>query len=1028
MRLDPRDLRLRIAGVRRLLALAALVVGLGAAAQAQTGTISGLVTDSTTALPLPAASVTVLDEAGVPVPTLGASTDADGEYEIENVPAGTYTVRASFVGFDAKTQTVAVLGGQTATANFALSSGGVALGDVVVVGYGEQRRRDVTGSVGSVDGEEIAEQATPSVGQALQGRVAGVTVTPSTGDPGAGAEIRVRGVGTLNNADPLFVVDGLLLDDIDFLNPNDVASVEVLKDASATAIYGSRGANGVIIVTTKRGIAGAAPVVEVNAYSGVQSLQRDVDLVTADQYVMLANELATNEGFAMPFPDGGAGIAGTDWQDVVYDAAPIRNVNVGVRGGTDNVSYYVSGDVISQDGIIGGSSYSRATLRVNNEYRVGDLFAVGHNVNLIYRDGTRAPVDIVRTSLLADPTVAPGEEGAFNDAGVRASAGNPAATLFYNRNDEGGFRLAGNVFLDLDLPLDLSFRSNFGLDLDGGEYKSFAPSFFVAPTQQNETSALLVEQASTDTWLWENTVSYNFLTPDSRHRLDAVAGFTLQSFYSEFLLGTRQNIIGEDPSFWYLSAGEAEGQTVSNDASSWTMQSYLGRVNYALLDRYLATVSFRVDGSSRFGTNNRYGAFPSVGLAWNVAEETFMDGLPAVSALKLRGSYGVIGNDKIDPYAALALVTGDLNAVFGRDPGLNFGQSPISLSNSDIRWEEVEQVDVGLDAALFDSRLTATLDYYSRDTNGILVGVPIPAYVGSTGNPIVNAASVRNSGLEAAFAFGGQLGGLRFDLGVNGATIRNEVLSLGGGNEQILAGGLGNEVTITNRTVVGEPIGSFYGYQVAGVFQTQEEIDASPTLGSEEPGDLQFADTNGDGAITADDKVNLGSPIPDYTLGFNVDLAFGGFDLRSTFSGAFGQEAYNARTSVRFGVDNFETSVLDRWTGPGTSTDQPRLTNAGHNFQASSRFVEDASFLKLQVLQLGYSVPARYLSAIGASRARLYVSGTNLVTFTGYDGYTPEIGGGYSSQVDASTILGAGIDRGIYPIARTVSLGVNLVL
>lgn len=1004
----------------RFLALLATTLVVGGAVHAQTGTISGIVSDSTTAIPLPASSVTVLDDTGVPIPTLGASTNADGEYTISNVPVGTYQVRASFVGYVARTQTVDVEAGETATANFPLSTGDVSLGDIVVVGYGEQRRRDVTGSVSSVSGDDIAEQATPSVGQALQGRVAGVQVTPATGDPGSGAEVRVRGVGTLNNANPLYVVDGLLLDDIDFLNPNDVASIEVLKDASATAIYGSRGANGVIIVSTKKGAAGAEPVVTVNAYSGTQSLQREIDLVTPQQYVELANELAANEGFQAPFPNGGAGIASTDWQDIVYDAAPIRNLNAAVRGGTEGVSYYVSGDVITQDGIIAGSSYNRATLRVNNEYRLSNLFTAGHNVNLIYRSGTRSPGGVVRAALLADPTVDPGSEGNFNDAGIRASAGNPAASLYYNRNEEQGFRLAGNAFLDFDLPLDFSFRSNFGVDLDGGEYKSFAPSFFVSPTQQNEVNGLRVEQGNTDTWLWENTVSYNRVTPDSRHRIDAVAGFTLQSFYSEFLIGTRQNIIGEDPSFWYLNAGEAEGQTVSNDGSSWTMQSYLGRVNYSFLDRYIATLSLRVDGSSRFGANNRYGTFPSVGLAWNVAEESFMAGLPAVSALKLRGSYGVIGNDKIDPYASLALVTGNLNAVFGRDPLLYYGQSPISLANPDIRWESVEQLDLGVDASFLQDRVTATLDYYTRDTNDILVGVPIPDYVGSTGNPVVNAASVRNSGVEAAIGFNGQAGGLSYGIGVNGATVNNEVLSLGQGNEEILAGGLGNEITITNRTIVGEPIGSFYGYEVVGVFQTQADIDAAATRGGERPGDLQFADTNGDGVITTDDKVNLGSPIPDYTLGMNLDLAYGGFDLSATLSGAFGAEVYNARTAVRFGVDNFETSVLDRWTGPGTSTTQPRLTNSGQNFQASSRFIEDASFFKLQTIQLGYSVPSQLTRAIRAERARIYLSGTNLFTFTGYDGYTPEIGGG--------GVLATGIDRGVYPIARTVSLGLNLTL
>ncbi|MDT0631012.1 TonB-dependent receptor [Rubrivirga sp. S365] len=1017
LRLRPPAAGLSARPVRRLLAVLALVLGGAVAAQAQTGQIAGVVTDSLDATTLPAASVVVLDDDGQAIPTLGASTGAVGEYEIRGVPAGAYTVRASFIGYAPQERAVVVRAGETAMADFALVFADASLGELVVVGYGEQRRRDVTGAVSSVSGEELAEQATPSVAQALQGRVAGVQVTPSSGAPGSGAQIRIRGVGTLNNASPLYVVDGLLLDDIDFLNPNDVESIEVLKDASATAIYGSRGANGVILITTKKGGFEAGTTVSVDVYNGVQSLQREIALVSGAEYAQLANELAANTGLDPFFADPSAVVTSTDWQDQVYQTAPIRNLTVSARGGNENISYYVSGDVISQDGILQGSSYQRATLRLNNEYRLGGAAQIGHNINLIYRDGERS-AGVVRAALLADPTVAPMTDGVFNDAGVRSSAGNPAASIFYNRNDEGGFRLAGNVFLDLDLPEGIGFRSNFAVDLDDAEYKNFVPVFLVSPTQQNETSRLLVEQGNTDTWLWENTLTYDLLTPDDRHRLDVLGGFTLQSYYTEEIRGRRQNLIGEDPSFWYLRAGEEDGQTVEDEASSWTMQSYLARANYSFLDRYLATVSVRVDGSSRFGENNRYGTFPSIGLGWNVADEPFMDGVPYVSAFKLRGSYGRIGNDKIDPYASLALVDNNLNAVFGGDPTLNFGQTLTSLANPDIQWESVVQTDVGLDAAFFDDRLTATFDYYRRDTEDILVRVPIPDYVGSAQNPFVNAASVRNSGFETSLGLSGTAGDFLYGVRFNGSTIHNEVLALGEGNEEILAGGLGNEVTNTNRTIVGEPIGSFYGFQVEGVFQTQEEIDNAPTRGGERPGDLRFADTNGDGTVTNDDKVNLGSPIPDYTLGFGVDLGWNGFDVSAAFTGSIGADVYNARTSVRFGVENYEESFLDRWTGPGTSDTEPRITNAGHNFLASSRFVEDASFLKLQTLQVGYAIPAQYANRIRVDRARIYVSGTNLFTLTGYDGYTPEIGG--------SSVLGPGIDNGVYPIARTITVGLNL--
>ncbi len=1000
----------------QLFAGVVLLLGGAVTAQAQTGTIAGVVMDSLGATTLPAASVVVLDANGQSVLTLGASTGASGEYTIRDVPAGSYTVRASFIGYTPQERGAVVRAGETATVDFSLVLADASLDEIVVVGYGEQRRRDVTGAVSSVSGEELAEQATPSVAQALQGRVAGVQVTPASGDPGEGARILVRGVGTLNNANPLYVVDGLLLEDIDFLNPNDVESITVLKDASATAIYGSRGANGVVVITTKRGGFGSKPTVDVRAYTGVQSLQREIALVSGPQYAQLANELAANSGLDPVFDDPDAVTTTTDWQDQVYQSAPIRNVTVAARGGTEDISYYVSGDVVTQDGILRGSAYDRATLRINNEYRLGGRARIGHNVNVIYREGERS-AGVVRSALLANPTVAPMTDGEFNDVDL-SSSGNPAAAVFYNRNKEKGFRLAGNAFVDFDLPFGLGLRSEFGVDLDGGEYKSFTPSFFVSPTQQNESSRLLVQETSADTWLWENTATYDLLTADSRHRLDVLGGFTLQSFNYEFLQGQRQNLIGEDPSFWYLRAGEEEGQEVTSNGRSWTMQSYLARANYSFLDRYLATVSLRVDGSSRFGPNNRYGTFPSIGLGWNVADEPFMDGVPYVSAFKVRGSYGAIGNEKIGEYAALALVNGNLNAVFGQDPTLYYGQTLTSLSNPDIKWESVVQMDVGLDAAFFNDRLTATVDYYSRDTEDILVAIPIPDYVGSAGNPIVNAASVRNSGFEASLGISGIASDFRYALSLNGSTIHNEVLALGEGNEEILSGGLGNSVTRTHRTVVGEPIGSYYGFQVEGVFQTQEEIEGAPTQGNAKPGDIRYADSNGDGRITADDKVNLGSPIPDYLLGFGVDLGWRSFDLSAAFSGAFGAEVYNARTAIRFGIDNFEESFLDRWTGPGTSNSEPRLTTSGPNYEASSRFIQDASFLKLQTLQLGYVLPPRYANRLLVNRARIYVSGTNLITFTDYNGYTPEIGGG--------GVLDAGIDRGVYPIARTLAVGLDL--
>lgn len=976
-----------------------------AGAQDAPGRVTGTVTSNEDGRPLPGVSVSIQGTG------IGTLTNASGRYVL-TPPSPNDTLVFSSIGFG---QQRVAIGGRSVI-NVVLAVEAVALQEIVVTGYGTQQRRDVTGAIATVTGERIAEVATPSVVQALQGKVAGVQVTPASGRPGEGAVVRIRGVGTLNNASPLYVVDGMLLDDINFLSPNDIASVEVLKDASATAIYGSRGANGVIIVTTRKGNLERPTSFSVNAYVGTQSVQNPIDLVNAREYAMLANELAANTGVAPYFPNPSAVGPGTDWQSEIFQNAPIQSYQLSSSGGTERITYYFSANLIDQAGAIPKSDFRRVTLRLNNDYQLTSFVSLGHNLNFAYRDGLNPP-GVLRSLYYADPTITPrNEEGGFANASIRSSAGNPAASVFYTNNDETGNRLVGNVFADLDLPLNLTFRSSFGLDYDREDYRSFVPVFVVSPTQQNTTSDLLVQTRTNSSWLWENTVNYNYARPG--HRLNALAGITVQSFENEVLGGRRTNIVGERPSLWYLNAGDAEGQTNFNSAFDWKMLSYLFRTNYTLLERYLLTASLRIDGSSRFGTENRYGYFPSMALGWNLHEEAFLQNVNLISALKLRASWGRIGNDKIGAYPAFPTVRGNLNAVFGPEEQLRFGATPVDLANPDVRWEQTSQTNVGADFALLEGRLDGTLDYYRRVTEGILVRVPIPNYVGAASDPFVNAAEVLNRGVEGSLTWNSRMGGLGLELGVNGATVHNEVLSLGGGREEIRGGGLGNEISFTTRTVVGQPIGAFWGFQVEGVFQTEEEIDNSPRRGGERPGDLRYADLNGDGRISEADKTFLGSPIPSLIYGFNTRLDWRGFDLSAAFAGQRGNKIFNGKKAVRFGVDNFERSYLDRWTGPGTSNWEPRVTNAGHNYQASERFLEDGSFLKLQTAQLGYRLPEQWTGRSPLNQARLYVSGTNLFTLSGYSGYTPEL--------TADAVISSGIDLGIYPPMRTITVGVDL--
>jgi TonB-linked SusC/RagA family outer membrane protein len=987
-------------GARLLVPLLLLLNGGALAAQER---VTGTVTSSTGG-GLPGVQVTVRGT------TTGTLTGADGTYSLA-VPAGADSLVFSAVGY--ATQTVAV--GGRSVVDVVLQPQAVALEGLVVVGYGTQQRRDVTGSVATVRADQLNKEATPSVTQMLQGKVAGVQVTPASGAPGATSVVRIRGVGTLNDASPLYVVDGMLLDDVSFLNPNDIQSMEVLKDASATAIYGSRGANGVIIVTTKRGRAGEATRFTVNAYAGMQEVQHPISLVNAQQYAMLANQLAMNTGTTPYFTDPSAVTTNTDWQKEIFRSAPILNYAASAAGGVERANYFFSGDYIRQEGVVPRSDYNRFTLRMNGNYQLTEKTRFGNNLSFIYVRNHRAP-GVLGQLYRADPTVEPGEAGAFNDANLRSSAGNPAATVFYTHNTESNGRLVGNLFAERDFLRNFTFRSNFGVDYQQGDFRSFSPVFFVSPTQQNITSNLNVENTRNDSWLWENTLNYQLTT--DRSRLSVLGGITAQAFYNELLGGARTDIAGTDPSLWYLNAGNANGQTNTNTAFNWKMLSYLFRTNYSFLDRYLLTASLRVDGSSRFGSANRYGWFPSFALGWDLAQESFLRDVDAVDQLKLRASWGETGNDKIGSYPGIPVVSGNLNAVFGPGQSLIYGASPIALANPDVKWERTKQTDVGADFSVYQGRLSGTLDYYHRLTDGILVQVPIPRYVGVSTNPFVNAASVVNSGLEGTLTWNQSVGPVQLQLSGNGSTIHNEVKSLGQGNEQILGGGLGNEISFTTRTVVGHPIGEFWGLQTIGVFQNAEQVASTPTRGTEVPGDLIYADLNGDGTITDADKTFIGSPIPSFVYGLNGTLDWGGFDLSAAFTGQTGNEIFNGKKAVRFGADNFETSYLNAWTVDNPSNTEPRVTNAGVNYVASDRFIEDGSFFKLNSVQLGYTLPPEVTGRLNMGSARLYVSGTNLFTATDYTGYTP--------QLTAASVIASGIDLGVYPAMRTFTVGVDV--
>lgn len=945
--------------------------------------------------------------------TIGTITELDGSFSLE-VPNAFTTLVFSYTGYAA--QEIPLKG--LTSLNVVLSEQTQLINEIVVVGYGTQRKSDLTGSVSTVKAEDIQKIAAANPIQALQGKVSGVQVSAASGRPGEGPVVRIRGTGTLNGAAPIYVVDGLILNNIDFLNAADIERMEVLKDASAAAIYGTRGANGVIIITTRKGTRGKGAKVSLSSYVGQQQPERRLTLATAAEYATLLNEINTNIGLPAPYPDPAALGQGTDWQEEIFQQGIIQNHNINISGGSENMIYSISGDVFRQEGIIKSSYFNRYTLRINNEYNFFPWVKFGHNAAFIISDNNREPGGIVFNAIAADPTAPVRDSlGNYGNTSRLSNVGNPAAQLEYNSYNRGyGQQFTGNLYSEFYILKNLTLRSSIGFNLANNRNRSYEPKFFVNDKQQNPESRIFVSFYRGVDVQWENTLNYS--KEWKNHRINLLAGYTTQDIYGEGIGGGRLRLIGDTEDFFYLNAGDE--LTATNFHFGNTPERYLSglfRINYALFDKYLFTASVRRDGSSKFGSQRRFGSFPSLAVAWRVSDEAFMRHQQVFSNVKLRASWGALGNDKIPASAAIPTVTNNLSGVFGTTELLNFGASVITLANPFLQWELSSTLNAGIELGALDNRLTLELDYYNRATDKILVAVPIPDYVGSAGNPFVNAASVVNKGWDGTLNWRGSAGKLRYRLGLLASTVNNKVVSLGTGNEDLRGAVIAGEVATLTR--IGDPIGAFYGYKVAGVYQSAEEIAQFPNQGIVRPGDLRFEDVNGDGIINPDDRTYLGSPIPNLIYGFNLGFDLGGFDFSADFNGVRGNKILNAKQMARgFGIPNFETRFLDRWTGPGTSNTEPRVTNGGYpNFNVSDQFLEDGAFFRLRSLQLGYSLPENIIAKAGLSNLRIYASGNNVFLWTNYSGYSPEVG--------SENVLQVGIDNGIYPTARTFLFGLN---
>ena len=970
-------------------------------------TVSGTVTDQETGESL--IGVNVL----VPRASSGTVTDFDGKYELDVTGGDTLVFR--YIGFAERRIALSGRG----TVDVTLAEASELLDEVVVVGYGVQRKSDVTGSMSSVDDEEITRIATSDVGQALQGKVAGVQVVPTSGAPGANAVIRIRGIGTFSNSSPLYVVDGMLTDDISFLNPNDIDRIDVLKDASASAIYGSRGANGVILITTRKGDGSGNSSISIDTYRGQQSLLRKIDLANGNEFAQLSNQLARNENRTIPFADSTNFGEGTDWQDAIFQDAAIASYQLSASGSGDRGSYLVSANHFTQDGIVKGSTFDRTTMRFNAEYKLRERVTVGQNLAFSLRRSDNGP-DLLTNAYRGHPTLS--FLDSLGNFAPTNPVGNPLAQLEFQNSTGRNIRTIGNAYVNYE-PIDgLILRSSLGVDRSEGKAENFVPVFFVSPLQQNQDNRYSLSKDESMSWLWENTASYDFSLGGGSsdkpgpHRFNILGGITAQEFRTENLGGSVLGLAEEFPEFRFLNNGVDSTQTNFSSAGEWAMLSFLGRINYAFSDRYLVTASVRADGSSRFGRNNRYGIFPSAAVGWRVDREQFFPVNPVVNRMKLRVGYGAVGNDKIGLYPSIPIVTSGLNAVFGESETLFLGGTPVALANPDLRWETTASFNVGLELGAFDDKLTAEIDYYIKESSGILLRVPIPDYVGAD-PPFVNAATVQNSGVELLLTWRDKVGPVNYSLSANGATVDNEVLGLGQGQEAIEGGNVGSG-RLATLSVIGQPIGSFYGFKTDGVIQTIEELGSVPTREGQQVGDLKFVDTNQDGIIDATDRVFLGSPIPDLTFGSTVSANAYGFDVSIDFYGQIGNEIYNQKRTDRFNTYNFERVYLESWTGPGTSNSEPRLTNGGGNYEVSDRFLHSGDFLRLRNITVGYTLPKTIGDKLRLQKLRVYASGTNLAIWDSYPGYSPEVISGNP--------LNSGIDSGVYPAPRVVNLGLQV--
>ena len=973
--------------------------------------VSGTVTDSS-GNPLVGVSIHVKGT------SLGAVTDANGNFTLQVEDSAVLVV--SYLGFQTKEISV----GDQTNLEITLSSASTELNQVVVVGYGTQRKIDVTGAVGQVNGEDISKQASVNAASALQGKVAGVTVINS-GSPGSSPQVNIRGVGTVyGSSNPLYIVDGVWYNDISFLNPQDIASMSVLKDASSQSIYGIRAANGVILITTKKGKEGELTI-NYNGYVGFQQATNKVNMANAQQYASLLNQKLDSTVI-----DPGIDHS-TNWYDVILQPALVHSHEISARGGTEKGTYSLSLGYLDQEGIVKGNDYQRITGRFSNDWQLKPALKIGYNLTMYGFQSDDIPMSAVYQSYVAPPVVpVKNPDGSYGDAAdyPTGNFSNPQATLdFYNQITKG-VRLTGNVYLDLHFLQHFTFHTSFGGEYGENEIRNYAPAYNATSVQHRDVSVLTKRRDETRNWIVENTLTYDN-TFDDAHHLKVLIGQTAQRYKNGFITGTAENVPGEDEGQFYLDLGDIDSRTVDDGGDLFTTMSYFGRINYSYADRYLFMFSMRADGSSKFPPGNRWGYFPAVGAGWVISGESFMQNQNIFDFLKLRGSWGKIGNASIPTNITNVLINNQpqFTAIFGADQLPHTGASITALVPPTLVWERGVGTNVGLEMQFLDSRLHFTTNFYNRETKHAIFDIQIPETLGTSPNSLLgNNADFLNRGFE--FILGWQNdASKKFHYSLNGnfSINHNEVRSISTGDVPLYSGALPVGGFFTTRTVTGQPIGQFYGLVVDGIFQDADEI-AQSVQPNAQPGDFKYKDVNEDGTINDKDRVVLGNAHPKYTYGLSTYWQYGNFDLQVDFQGVFGVDIYNGNTNTRYGNENYtEQFYKKRWHGPGTSNTYPAPRLNGENLKPNSWYVWDGSYFRIRNIQLGYTLPESLLSRWNMKQVRFYINAQNPFNFFSYNGFSPEIGAP-SSGANKGNPTDAGIDRQVYPMYATYNFGVNI--